>query len=164
MSIAGEQDGKAKGMAIQNRDIPTLQRVTCLMQEICMLEERRIWQKARMVNITQHLSFTAGSGGAITGLETAFAALDETENEHRRRVREYTRALKRAENIINSINSWRMRTFVRMMYLENIAPGKVRTEMNMTERGFKTARRAVEMARKMDEVCWRERYIIQKYK
>ncbi|NCU20719.1 hypothetical protein EOM89_08275 [Candidatus Falkowbacteria bacterium] len=145
---------------IKNKDIPILQRVICVMQEIRALEARRLWQKDRMSNISQHLSGMPRGGGGPTGLDAAFAALDELEEEHKERVKEYARELKAAERIINCIPSHTMRVFAVMMYVENIPASKVRGELNMTERGFRSARYAVEQAEDMASVKWRERYVI----
>ena len=160
--MSNERGGAAeekRPIVIRNRDITILQRVIYVMQEIRALEARRLWQKDRMQNITQHLSGMPRGGSGPTGLDAAFAALDELEEEHKERVKEYARELKAAERIINEIPNRNMRIFVTMMYVENIPPGKVRSELNMTERGFRTARHVVEQAEDMASVRWRDRYI-----
>lgn len=149
-------------IVIKNRDIPLLQRVIYVMQEVRALETRRLWLKDRMTNITQHLSGMPRSGGVPTGIDAAFAAVSELEEEHKERVKEFTRELKAAERIINCIPNRNMRTFVVMMYVENIPPNKVRSELNMTERGFRSARFAVEQAEDMASVKWRDRYVISR--
>lgn len=144
---------------IKNRDIPRLQKVVSLMQDIRVLEERRLWLRDRMTNISLHLSGMPGSGQP-RGLDAAYAALSELESEHQELVKNYVRELKAAERMINSINNPCMRTFVTMMYLENLSPREVRSELNLTEWGFKRAREAVEQAKSMEQVVWRERYIL----
>ena len=147
-------------IVIRNRDIPVLQRVVYVMQDIRALEERREWQKGRMDNITQHLSGMPRGGNGPVGLDAAFAALDELEEEHKQQVKQYYRELKAAERIINGIRNRFMRTFVMMLYVENIQPGKVRSELNMSEWSMKSARNAVEQADDMASVRWNDRYVI----
>ena len=147
---------------IKNRDIPILQRVVFVMQDIRALEERREWQKSRLNNISQHLSGMPRGGSGPVGLDAAFAALDELEEEHKELVKEYYRELKAAQRIINGIRNRFMRTFVTMMYVENIQSGKVRSELNMTERGFRSAREAVEQSPDMANIVWHDRYILEK--
>jgi hypothetical protein len=153
-----KQNRQETVITIKNRDIPKLQRVVSLMQDIRMLEERAQWTRERMVNITQHLSWASGNGEP-RGLDAAYAALSGLETEHQEAVRAYARELKAAERILNSIGSPRMRTFVMMMYVLDLPPRAVRNELNMTEWGFKRARQAVEQAKSMDRVVWREKYI-----
>lgn len=146
---------------IKNRDILVLQDVIHVMQEVRALETRRLWQRERMTNITHHLTGMP-SGGGPSGLDEAFATVAALEDEHKERVKEYTRRLKTAERIINEIGNGFMRTFVTMMYLENCPPKYVRCELNLTEKGFRTAREAVEQAPNMASVKWRNRYIFDK--
>ena len=55
-----------------------------------------------------------------------------------------------------------MRTFVVMLYVDDLPATVVRRELNMTEYGFARAREAIEQARDMESVVWRERYILEK--
>lgn len=143
---------------IKNRDIPKLQKVVSLMQDIRLLEERRVWLRDRMTNISLHLSGMPGSGQP-RGLDAAYAALSELESEHQELVKSYVRELKAAERLINGIGNPCMRTFVTMMYVLDMDPRVVKGELNMTEWGLRRAREAVEQAKGMDRVVWRERYI-----
>lgn len=145
---------------IKNRDIPLLSRVMYVMQDICSLETRQEWQRERMYNITQKITGMPGSKANPNGYDAAFAALDELCEEQRGRIAAYMRELKTAERIINSIRSRTMRTFVVMMYVDQIAPDKVKRELCMTEWGFRRARDCVEKAKDMQSVVWREKYII----
>ena len=146
---------------IKNRDIPRLQKVVSLMQDIRVLEERRLWMRDRMTNISLHLSGMPGSGQP-RGLDAAYAALSELESEHQELVKNYVRELKAAERMINSISNPCMRTFVTLMYMLDMDSRDVKAELNMTEWGFRRARTAVEQADGMDRVVWRERYIFAK--
>ena len=145
---------------IRNRDIPKLQRVYYIMQDIVSLENRRDWQKDRMTNITSHLSGMPGGGGAKGGMEDAFARISDIEEKHRLLVKKYTRELRHAEQIINGIENENMRTFVMMMYVDNIPAVEVRERLNMTRRGFERAKTSVEQAVCMRDVVWHERYIL----
>lgn len=57
---------------IRNRDIPVLQDVIYVMQEVRVLEIRRQWQRERMYSITQHLTGMPKQQGEHGGLEAAF--------------------------------------------------------------------------------------------
>lgn len=71
-------------------------------------------------------------------------------------MRQYKRALKQAENIINGIASLRMRTLVMMLYVEDIPAREVRERLNMSRRRFDAAVEAMEQAEDMAHVRWRE--------
>lgn len=151
-----------KPKIIKNRDIPLLARVLYIMQDVCSLERRCEWQCERLFHITQNLSGMPGGKGMPTGFDTAFAAIDGINEEHREQIAAYMRELKAAEKIINSIPSRTMRTLVTMLYVENIPAATVQRELNMTRRGFENARNAIEQAENMASVVWRERYYVEK--
>lgn len=150
-----------KPRIIKNRDIPLLARVLYVMQDVCSLEKRCEWQRDRMFSITQNLSGMPRGKGMPTSFDAAFAAIDGINEEHREQIAAYTRELKAAEKIINSIPSRTMRTFVVMMYVDGLPPEKVREELNLTEWGFRRARDSVEQAPDMQSVVWREKYIVE---
>ena len=145
---------------VRNRDIPALNEVLCIMQEVCQLEARREWQRERMTNITAHLTGMPGGGGMPRGLDDAFSMLSELEKEHEARCKAYVRRLKKAEKIINGIESETMRAFVVMKYVMDLPDTEIRDKLNMTRRGFERARKSVEDAPGMDMVKWQERYIV----
>lgn len=148
---------------IRNRDIPLLSRVLFTMQDVRILEERSDWLSDRMFSITQNLSgMPSAKGGTHGGFDAAIAAIDGLNEEHREQVLSYVRELKTAEKILNSIPSRTMRTFVTMLYVENMSAVAVQRELNMTRRGFENARDAVEQAQDMASVVWRERYYVKK--
>jgi len=147
---------------IKNRDIPLLSRVLYVMQDVCSLETRQEWQRERMYNITQKITGMPGAKGQPNGFDAAYAALDELCDEQRGRIAAYMRELKTAEKIINSIESRTMRTFVVMMYVDEIPSTVIQKELNMTRRGFENARNAIEQAEDMASVVWRERYMLEK--
>lgn len=152
--------GIGESIKVNNRDILILQDVIRVMQDIRALETRREWQRERMMNITHHLSGMPG-GGTPHGLNEAFASVAALEDEHKEKVKKYTRRLKAAERIINEIDNGFMRTFVTMMYVENQPEKIIRVELNMSEWGFRRARQAVEQAEDMRGVVWRERYVVE---
>lgn len=143
---------------IKNRDIPLLARVLCVMQDICSLENRREWQRSRLFSITQRISDMPRSGSLPSGFDAIYAAMDEINEEHREQIAAYMHELKAAEKIINGITSRTMRTFVTMLYVDNIPAATVQRELNMTRRGFENARNAIEQAHDMESVVWHERY------
>ena len=132
-----QRKGAQEPRIIRNKDLILLSRVLCIMQDVCSLEKRMAWQYDRMFGVTAHITGMPGGKGAPSGFDAAFAA-------------------------INSIPSRTMRTFVVMLYVDNLPATTVRRELNMTEYGFTRARNAVEQARDMQSVVWRERYILEK--
>lgn len=160
--MADGQGGGQEPRVIRNRDIPLLSRINGIMQDVCRLEERIAWQKDRAYNVTRQLTGMPVSHGGTNGLDATLAALDGLTDEYSEKVRQYMRELRAAERILNGIASETMRTFVVMMYVDNLPAASVRRELKMTEYGFMRAREAVERARDMKSVIWRERYILEK--
>lgn len=148
-------------VTVKNRDIPLLSEIRYIMQEICQLEQRRQWQRERMMNITQHLTGMPGGGGMPKGLDDAFSLLSELETEHEARCRAYARKLKRAQKVLDGIGSEVMRAFVEMKYVQDRPDTEIRDTLGMTRRGLERARRCVEEAPRMAEVTWHERYIVR---
>lgn len=146
---------------VRNKDIPLLANIFNIMQDIRQIEERREWQAGRLFNITQHLTGMPG-GGTPKGLDETFALLSEIDDEHKQRCKEYARQLRKAQKILNSIESHTMRTFVMMKYVMNVSDSEIRKELNMTKHGFYRARECVENASCMAAVKWQERYILVK--
>lgn len=140
---------------IVNKDIDVLRKIMYTMQQVRSLEERANWEKDRMNNVTSHLSFSPRGGGIPSGLDRAFAALSELEDKHKSEAVRYTKELKHAESILNGIESLEMRTFVMMMYVEQLPITEVRERLNMSRRHFDSARKAVEEAENMRSVVWR---------
>ena len=157
---ADGMEKEVKPVVIRNRDIPILSDVFYIMQEICQIEQRRDWQRDRMLNITQHLSGMPGGGGVPKGLDEAFSLLSELDEEHEQRCKDYVRQLKAAQKILNGIECQSMRTFVIMKYVMNVPDSQIRQELNMTRTGFNRARRCIESAERMATVVWRERYVL----
>lgn len=150
---------ESSSIKVKNRDIPLLADIRRLRQEVLMIEQRREWQRDRMLNITQHLSGMPGSRSP-KGLDDAYAALSELEYEHEQKCRQYKRQIKRAEKVLNSIESNTMRTFVSMKYEWDKPDAEIRKRLNMSRRGFDRARDCVESAPCMAMVKWHEKYII----
>lgn len=140
-----------------NRDIPTLQNVVYLKEEVVRLENRMAFERDRMTNITQHLSFTAGCGGEPYTLDSAFASLEQLEKRHREKARMYARAMRHADRIMDSIMSLSMRTFVDLMYVEQLDKQDVMERLHMTEWEYRKRREAVEKADCMESVAWKDR-------
>lgn len=152
----------AEPRVIKNKDILLLSRVLYIMQDVCSLEKRIVWQNDRMYGVTAHITGMPGGKGVPSGFDAAFAAISGLNEEHKAQMQTYVRELKAAERIINSIPSRTMRTFVVMLYVDALPATVVRRELNMTEYGFARAREAIEQARDMESVVWRERYILEK--
>lgn len=147
-------------VVVKNRDIPLLNSILYIMQAVKGLEERRAWQRDRMLNITQHITGMPGGGGMPKGIDEAISILSEIDTQHEEKCREYARQLKKAQKILNGIESVTMRTFVVMKYVMDVPDTRIRAELNMTYRGFDRARKAIEGAHDMQSVKWQEKYIL----
>lgn len=157
----GETPNEGRNVMVRNRDIPLLADIVRIMREIVCIEERREWQRERMLHITRHLTGMPPAKGMAKGFEDVMAMLSELDGEHEAKCREYVRMMKRAQRILNGIDSGTMRTFVLLRYVMDAADVDIQREMNMTRRGFERARRAVEDAQEMAAVKWTERYFVQ---
>lgn len=143
---------------VHNKDIPLLQEVGFVMQDIEALEKRRKWEKDRMTHITQQLSTSSGGGNAPCGLDEAFASIAELEEKHRILIKQYIRKINKASQLILDLPNKQMQTFVRMMYMDNETDSSVREKLKMSRWTFENARRAVEQAEDMQSVKWSGRY------
>lgn len=153
-------EGQKKPTVVKNRDILVLADVQRLKQEIHYIEQRRKWQRERMFSIqSQPLSGMPG-GGTPKGLDEAYAALAELEEELVSLLKTYKRRVKRSDQIIEGIESGTMRTFVRMKYVYNVSDTEIRRRLSISRRGFERAKMAVESAPCMAAVKWQERYIL----
>ncbi len=147
---------------VKNKDIPLLARVLGIMQDVVSIEKRMDWQRDRMYSITSHMNGMPGGKGVPTGLDAALAVIDGLEGTYKEKVKRYMRELRNAEKILNAIPSESMRTFVTMMYVDDLPQEFVKKELNLTRRSFERARAAVEDAESMAQVVWRERFIVEK--
>ena len=150
-----------KPVRINNRDIPLLREVLSIMQSIYRTEQLHEWQRERMVKITASLSGMPGGGGR-KGLDDAVSDLDELGQNQIRECKEYAHALRRAQRVLNGIESRNMRAFVMMKYVMGIPDAEIRQELSMTRRSFDRAIHAVQDAPDMAAVKWQERYILEK--
>lgn len=148
-----------RSIEVKNKDIPLLASTLSIMQAICHIEERREWQKDRLYNITQHLTGMPG-GNYPRGLDEAFSALSELDDEHKQRCKEYVRQLKKVQKILNSIESQTMRIFVELKYVMDVPDVEIRDNLNMSKHGFYRAKECIESAPCMAAVKWQERYIL----
>ena len=100
--------------------------------------------------------------GAVLGgaEEKDFAALSEIDTEHEKKCKDYMRKLRKAQKILNGIESQSMRTFVQMKYVMDLPDTEIRKELNLSKHGFYRARQCIESAPCMAAVKWQERYIL----
>lgn len=147
---------------VKNKDIPLLARVLGIMQDVVSIENRIEWQRERMYSITSHMNGMPGGKGVPTGLDAALAVIDGLEGTYQEKVRSYMRELRNAEKILNAIPSESMRTFVTMVYVDDLPQEFVKKELNLSRRSFERARDAIENAESMAQVVWRERFIVEK--
>lgn len=156
------QAGARETVLIKNRDIPILSRVIYTMQDARMIERRIDWQTDQLGNITVNMNGMPRGSGPASGFDATYAALDSLCETHKEKLGMYMHELKEAEKIINGIKNPKMRTFVLMMYVEELPNAVVRRELNMTEYAFNKAKHAIEQAESMSAVVWRERYMMEK--
>jgi hypothetical protein len=147
---------------VKNKDIPLLARVLGIMQDVVSIENRIEWQRERMYSITSHMNGMPSGKGVPTGLDAALAVIDGLEGTYQEKVRSYMRELRNAEKILNAIPSESMRTFVTMVYVDDLPQEFVKKELNLSRRSFERARAAIENAESMAQVVWRERFIVGK--
>lgn len=81
--------------------------------------------------------------------------MSDLEDRHKEAALRYVRELKRVEAVLNGIENLTMRTFVMLMYVEQLPLTEVRHRLNMSRRHFDAARKAVEEADTMASVNWR---------
>lgn len=136
---------------VRNEDIPKLRRVWYIMHDAELLERRMMWQRDRMVRITQQYS-DMPHGGAPKGMDEIFAMLDELESEQRKALEEYAEAFREADRIIRAVPDHELRTFVNMAYLEQASAAQIRRTMRIGEKKLRYMRECVEMAERMADV------------
>ena len=149
-----------KQRIIRNKDIPLLNHIFYIMQDIVSLENRRDWQRDRMFSKTKRITGMPG-GGTPMGCDATLAALEELDAEHSDQLKLYVRELREAERILNNIPHRTMRTFVQMYYVDEISRAEIMRELNMSKYGFDQARDAIEQAPDMAHVAWKEKYILE---
>lgn len=149
-----------KQRIIRNRDIPLLNSIFYIMQDIVSLENRRDWQRGRMFSTTKRLTGMPG-GGTPMGFDAVLAALEELDDKHHEQLKMYVRELREAERILNTIPCRTMRTFVQMYYIDEISRADIMRELNMTKYSFDQARDAIEKARDMAHVAWKDKYVLE---
>ena len=149
-----------KPTQIWNRDINTLASVMYSMQDILRIEEMQQWQQERMTNISARIDGTSGGSGTAKGLDEAFAKLSELDEEYAAMCKSYADTTKAANEILHSITSPSMRSFVILKYMLNMPDIKVRKALNMSRRSLEQAKECIENAACMAEVEWKERYIL----
>lgn len=148
-----------KEIVVQNADIIVLQRIFYAMQDVCLSEDRCQWEEDRLFHITQHLSHTTG-GGAKKGLDDGIVSRMEAKEKYREQLQQYQAELKAAEDILSGIKNPNMRTFVVLLYVLMLPGEEVRKRLNMTEYGFKKARKSIEEAKNMLAAEWTDRYVL----
>ena len=143
---------------IRNRDIVLLSRVLYTMQDVNATEQKRMWQQDRLFNITAKLTGMPNGKGGGGGLEQCFAEISEIEERYEAECTEYLDELKQAEDILNSIQSRTMRTFVTMRYVLGLSNKDVMGQLNLTRWKFDSMCRCIEDAEDMESVQWDEKY------
>lgn len=154
-----KREATARGpITVKNKDIPILSRVLYTMQYVSITEQKRQWQQDRLFNITSKITGMPNGHGESGGLDKYFADISEMEEKYKVECAEYLDELKRAEDIINSIESRTMRTFVTMRYVMNIPNREIMGQLNLKRRKFESMCLCIEEAEDMKSVIWEERF------
>lgn len=146
------------GRAIRNRDIVTLSNVLYAMQDVSMTEERRMWLQDRLTSMSQQITGMPRGGGPTGGMEEKFAIIDELEEKYAKENSAFLEELRKAETILNSIGSRKMRTFVVMRYVMGIGNAEIQEKLCMKRRRFEQLCKLIEQAPNMGKVKWPEGY------
>lgn len=151
------EEGPEEGRVVKNRDVILMCRIFEIMQDIISLENRSDWQYERLFSITRRLNGMPGGGGLPQGMEGTIADVQELNERYGERLKNYVRALKEAEKILNAMPE-SMQTFVRMYYIDGLSRAEVMRDLNMTKWAFDHARESIENAECMAKVRWREKF------
>lgn len=143
---------------IRNRDIPLLTRIFYIMQDIRSLQRRSEFHNEQLYSTTKRLTGMPGGGGLPHGFDTIIGELEEMNKTYGEQITDYMKQLRKAENILNSIREPKMKTFVRMFYVDQIAQAEVMRELELTEYQFDKARKAIEDAESMAKAEWPDRF------
>lgn len=140
-----------------NRDIPILSRIFYVMQDIRSLQHRSDFNTEQLYSTTKRLTGMPGGGGMPHGFDAILGELEEVNHEYGEMIARYVAELKQAEKILNGIEKREMQTFVRALYVDQLAQTEVMRELEMTEYQFAKARKCVEEAENMRSVKWPEK-------
>ena len=99
-----------------------------------------------------------GGGGLPHGFDSIIGELEELNQYYGEKISEYVKELRKAENILNSIQDQNMKTFVRMFYVDQFAQAEVIRALEMTDYQFERARKLIEDAECMRKVDWPNRF------
>ena len=146
------------GRPVRNKDIPILARVLCCMQDARHGEDACAFIEDRLTSITSRLTGMPRGNGGNSGLDEAYAKLEEAGERYAAKLEKALHMLDRAENILNSIENEDARTFAVMRYIYGMSAHEIRGELNMSEWGFKQACRAMERSSRMHSVRWSRRW------
>jgi hypothetical protein len=127
------------------------------MQEVGLLEEAGERQLDRKHAITRIFSgLPGGSGGVPKGLEALMERLDQISEEYAQRLMDALDALDDAQDVLNGIADVRLRTFVMMLYVADMSPHEVQTELYLSVWKYRKVREMVEQAECMRGLEWPE--------
>ena len=155
------RDGMSQSRPVRNRDIAILERVLYAMQEARHAEDASIFAQERMTGITRHITGMPRGNSGKAGFEDTYAAMEEAGERYAARLEDALALLKRAEDILNGMENENARTFAVMMYVMQESPQEIRSALNMSEWGFRQARRAMEQATRMKLVKWSGRWQLE---
>ena len=153
-------DAERSGRKVRNRDIPLLNRIFYIMQDIRSMDRRCEFTREQMYSTTKRMTGMPG-GGPPRGYDLMLGELEELNRDYGEKVAEYARELKKAERILNGIPSPKARTFVRMYYVDAVKTSEILSELDLTEYKFKQALERIEGAERMAKVDWPDEYVAE---
>lgn len=143
---------------MKNQDIELLTRIFYIMQDIRSLQHRSDFHEQQLYSTTKRLTGMPGGGGMPHGFDSIIGELEEVNHEYGDKIAEYVADLKKAERILNGIEHPKMKTFVRMVYVDQVAQAEVMRELELTEYQFDKARKSIEEAENMKKVHWQDKF------
>lgn len=158
--MKGTDTTERRPRLVKNRDIIPLSRALAVIQNMRAIEEKRRWQRDRLLNVTHKITGLPGGGGVPHGLEAAFAEISELDDEYAEECRMYIRTLREIEAILSGIESETMLAFVTKKYVFGEPNAAIMRDLDMTRIEFERACDRIEEARDMAHVFWPERYIL----
>ena len=148
--------------AIRNQDIITLSNVLYAMQDVSMTEQKRMWLQDRLFSMSQRITGMPGGGGPKGGMEEKFAIIDELEEKYTKENDAFLQELHKAEEILNSIKSRKMRTFVMKKYVFGSSNAEIQNDFSLKRRKYEQICKAIEQAPDMAHVKWAEPYMLKR--
>ena len=148
---------KDETRGVRNKDIPLLTQIFYIMQDIRSLQHRSEFNDEQLYSTTKRLTGMPGGGGLPHGFDSILVELEEVNREYGEKIAKYVKDLRKAEKILNGITDNRLYTFVRLVYVDQVAQAEAIRDMELTEYQFNKIRKNIEDAEDMQKAVWVEK-------